>query len=298
MGVVTGSTIIDRRLRPAEVRHLAGSVPDVATLERALDLAALAPSARNAQPWSWRVTSGGIDLFADWSRRLGDSDHDRRDVLLSCGAVLHHCAVAFAAGGWAPRVHRFPVRDDDDHLALIELIQARPSVRDNELAEAIARRRADRRRYRAQPLPDGSLEMLHVRAERDGVRFGVVPKAGWGRSSADGDVVLRYGGTADTPADDAVLVALGTETDDDRAHLRAGEVMSDLVLTATAMGLATCPLTTPLSDTRSRLSLACEVFDGEAYPQVLARVGWAPADGGPLPVVDRRSVKDTTTWLV
>jgi nitroreductase len=272
-------------------------LPDVATLERVLDTAAQAPSAQNAQPWSWRVTPGGIDLFADWSRRLGDSDHDRRDVLLSCGAVLHHCAVAFGAGGWAPQVHRFPARDDADHLALIELIEAPPSVRDSELAEAITLRRADRRRFRALALPEGSLELLHVRAERDGVRFGVVPKSGWGRSS-DGDVALRYGSTADLPADEAVLLVLGTGADNALAQLRAGEVMSDIVLTATAMGLATCPLTTPLSDTRTRLSLACEVFDGEAYPQVLVRVGWAPADGGPLPALERRSVQETTVWAV
>lgn len=295
--MVTGATIIDRRLRPAEVRHLAGSVPDVATLERALDTAARAPSAQNAQPWHWRVTSGGVDLFTDWSRRLGDSEGDRRDVLVSCGAVLHHCAVAFAAVGWAPRVHRFPARDDADHLALIELIEAPPSVRDNELAAAIPQRRADRRRYRAQPLPEGSLELLLVRAERDGVRFGVVPKAGWGRST-QGDVVLQYGRTVDAPADDAVLVVLATEANNDLAQLRAGEIMSELMLMATAMGLATCPLTTPLSDTRSRLSLACEVFDGDAYPQVLIRVGWAPADGPPLPVLERRSVRETTTWSI
>lgn len=279
-----------------EVRHLAG-LPDVATLERVLDTAAHAPSAQNAQPWSWRVTPGGVDLFADWARRLGDTDHDRRDVLLSCGAVLHHCVVAFAAGGWAPRVRRFPERDDDDHLALIELIEAPPSVGDAELFGAIAQRRADRRPYRAESLPEGSLEFLHVRSERDGVRFGVVPKAAWGRSSA-GDVVLQYGSAADAPADDAVLLVLGTEGDGDLAQLRAGEVMSDVVLAATSMGLATCPLTTPLSDARSRLSLACEVFDGEAYPQVLVRVGWAPDGGEPLPVLERRPVRETTVWAV
>jgi nitroreductase len=279
------------------VRDLAGSLPDVATLARILDIAANAPSAQNAQPWSWRVTPGGVDLFADWSRRVGDSDHDRRDVVLSCGAVLHHCAVALAAGGWTPRVRRFPAGGDADHLAVIEVIDAPPRASDTELADAITRRRADRRRYRAQPLPEGSLELLHVRVERDGVRFGVVPRAAWGRSSDD-DVVLQYGGTADLPADDAVLLVLGTAGDSDLMQLRAGEAMSDIVLAATSMGLATCPLTTPLSDTRSRLSLACEVFDGEAYPQVLIRLGWAPTDADPLPVLGRRSVQETTTWMV
>ncbi len=280
-----------------EVRQLAGSFPDVATIERAFDTAARAPSAQNAQPWRWRVTPGGVDLYADWNRRLGDSDNDRRDVLLSCGAVLHHCAVALAANGWAPRVRRFPERDDADHLALIELIEAPPRPADTELASAIGRRRADRRPYRADSLPAGSLELLHVRAERDGLRFGVVPKAHWGRSS-EGDVVLQYGGPADVPADDAVLLVLGTEIDDDLMRVRAGETLSDVVLAATSMGLATCPLTTPLSDTRSRLSLACEIFDGEAYPQVLIRVGWAPDDGDPPPVRGRRSVQETTVWML
>lgn len=298
MAVVTGATIIGQRLRSAEVRDLAGSLPDVATLERVLDAAAHAPSAQNAQPWSWRVTPGGVDLFADWSRRLGDGGQDRRDVLLSCGAVLHHCAVALGTDGWAPRIRRFPARDDADHLALIELIEAPPSAGDIELVAAIPRRRADRRPYRAQPLPEGSLELLHVRAERDGVRFGVVPRTGWGRSS-DGDVVLQYGSPAAAPADDAALLVLATDTDGDLAHLRAGEVMSDVLLAATSMGLASCPLTTPLTDTRSRLSLACEVFDGEAYPQVLIRLGWAPADGSAPPVVlERRSVSETTTWML
>lgn len=297
MAVVTGATIIGQRLRSAEVRDLAGSLPGVATLERVLDAAAHAPSAQNAQLWSWRITPGGVDLFADWSRRLGDGGHDRRDVLLSCGAVLHHCAVALGADGWAPRIRRFPARDDPDQLALIELIEAPPRAGDIELAEAIPRRRADRRPYRAQPLPEGSLERLHVRAERDGVRFGVVPKTGWGRSS-DGDIVLQYGSPAAAPADEAVLLVLGTDSDGDLAHLRAGEVMSDVLLAATSMGLASCPLTTPLTDTRSRLSLACEAFDGEAYPQVLIRLGWAPADSTALPELERRSVSETTTWLL
>lgn len=296
MPVVTGATIISQRLRSAEVRQLAGSFPDVATIERAVDLAAYAPSAQNAQPWRWRVTPSGVDLYADWSRRLGDSDHDRRDVLLSCGAVLHHCAVALAAVGWAPRVRRFPDRADADHLALIEMIEAPPTQADTELAVAIARRRADRRPYRAEPLPKGSLETLHMRAERDGLRFGVVPKARWGRSADD--IVLQYGRTADAPADGGALVVVGAEVDDDATRLRAGEVLSDITLAAASMGLASCPLTTPLSDARDRLSLACEVFDGEAVPQTLIRVGWAPDDGDPPPVLGRRSVQETTVWML
>ncbi|MCZ4328243.1 hypothetical protein, partial [Brachybacterium paraconglomeratum] len=55
------------------------------------------------------------------------------------------------------------------------------------------------------------------------------------------------------PADDhAVVLALGTVADDPMARLRAGEVTSTVLLTATALGLASGPITEPLeiADTR------------------------------------------------
>ena len=97
---------------------MATAFPDAATLDSVLDLAARAPSVRNIQPWRWHVDRRGVQLMADWSRRLGDTDSDRRDVIVSCGAVLHHCAIAFAAAGWSSRIRRFP---DDGVLATMEV---------------------------------------------------------------------------------------------------------------------------------------------------------------------------------
>jgi nitroreductase len=98
------------------------------------------------------------------------------------------------------------------------------------------------------------------------------------------------------PDDHAVLLALATREDNDTTRLRAGEALSHLMLTATAMGLASCPLTDPLNDMRSRLGLACEVFDGEAYPQALIRLGLPPAEDVSHPPSTRRPVSETTTW--
>lgn len=275
-----------------------GNFPDSAVLEAALDSAARAPSARNSQPWHWRVGRDGVSLYADWSRRLGDTDHDRRDVLLSCGAVLDHCVVALGAMGWRPRVRRLPDPGDADHLALLEVVEQPPTPFFLELAAAIPRRRADRRGYIARPIPAGTLEWLHIRAAESGVRFGVVPTIRW--SSPDEDAIaLRYGvgpGGAQSRQDEAVIAVLGTDVDNDLTRLRAGEALSELVLAATTVGLATCPLTEPLKDTRSRLALACEVFDAEAHPQVLIRLGWPPADEDTPKLVGRRSTAATTTW--
>ena len=280
-----------------EVRTLA-AIPDTGTLETALDMAARAPSAQNSQPWLWRIARDGVHLYADRSRRLGDTDADHRDVLLSCGAVLDHCVVALAALGWRARIRRFPDGSDTNHLALIEVIEQPSPAASVELAAAIPHRRADRRPYTGVSMPAGTLELLYVRAARRDVMLGVVPAQRWDRRDEDG-VVLRYRAAAgrDSARDaDGVLVTLGTEADDDLSRLRAGETMSRVLLAATAMGLVSCPLTDPLRNSRDRLALACEVFDGDAYPQVLIRLGSAAPDPNPLPGIERRSVADTTTW--
>lgn len=272
---------------------MATAFPAAEVLERALDLAAHAPSARNTQPWRWRVDRRGVQLFADWERGLGDTDSDRRDVVLSCGAVLHHCAVALAASGWSSRIRRLP---DDGVLASIELEERTPGAGGLELAEAIAHRRADRRPY-AGALPAGTVEQLVLRAERFGVRLAVVPSVRWARLG-DAEFALRYGDDSPGhPGDDAAMLVLATDGDTDAQRLRAGEALSDLTLAAAALGLATCPLTEPLRDIGSRLALACEVFDGEAYPQALIRLG-RQTDAAPLPPLQRRSVAETTTFTL
>ena len=278
------------------MRPLATPFPDHLTLQNVLDVAARAPSSGNLQPWRWRVDGAAVHLYADWRRQAGGSPTDRRDVLLGCGAVLDHCAVALAAAGWSPRVRRFPDSGDDSHLAILEVIAAPPEAAHLELAAAISARRADRRRYPARRIPPATLELLYIRAARLGVELAVVPRSAWVRRE-DGSVALRFPAeVAGEPDDDAVLLVLGTRGDNDDMRLRAGEALSHITLTATAMGLASCPLTEPLNDMRSRLGLACEVFDGQAHPQALIRLGLPAVDDVPQPPTERRPVSEITTW--
>ena len=51
-----------------------------------------------------------------------------------------------------------------------------------------------------------------------------------------------------------------------------------------------------INDARSLLALSCEVFDGEAHPQAMIRLGTLAADADPLPLLPRRTVSETTTW--
>lgn len=97
--------------------------------------------------------------------------------------------------------------------------------------------------------------------------------------------------------DNGVVVALGTADDDDMSHLRAGEATSVVLLTATALGLASCPVTEPLEVAATRDLAQENIFPGGGFPQMLLRLGWAPVNADPLPATPRHDVSDVVEWL-
>lgn len=145
--------------------------PDHHTLRSAIALATRAPSVHNTQPWRWLVGDRTVHLMADWTRHVPATDPDGRDLLISCGAALHHLRVGLAALGWAGEVHRIPNPDDSAHLAAVELHPHAPSEQDIALAAAISQRRTDRRRYSSWPVPPGHLDLMIRRAGRAGAQL-------------------------------------------------------------------------------------------------------------------------------
>ena len=93
------------------------------------------------------------------------------------------------------------------------------------------------------------------------------------------------------------MVALGTAADDKVSQLRAGEATSLVLLTATASGLASCPITEPLEIPDIRAAVGADVFGAEGYPQMLLRIGWAPVNADPLPATPRRPLDEVVTRL-
>ena len=323
---------------------MSANFPDPETIRAVLTLATKAPSVHNTQPWHWRVGPDSLHLYADASRHLPRTDPDRRDLLLSCGAALHHCMVGLAAMGWHAKVDRLPDAADPDHLAAIEVIRQAPGELDVMLAAAIGRRRTDRRNYSSWPVPWGDIALMGARAARAGVmlrqidllpRLHEIVAESASAHAADADYLAelsawsgRYGSVAGVPArntvdpdpasliparafagpaleqppqsppgeDNAVVVALGTEADDDLARLRAGEATSLVLLSATAMGLASCLVTEPLEIPKTREALRANVFGTSGHPQMLMRVGWAPVNADPLPSTPRRPLPDVAEW--
>ncbi|MBF6193899.1 nitroreductase family protein [Nocardia beijingensis] len=319
--------------------------PDPETLRSALALASRAPSVHNTQPWLWRVGHESVHLYADDSRRLPHTDPDGRDLLLSCGAALHHFRVAARAEGWETMIHRLPNPAAPEHLASIEFRRTTCGPEDVELARAISRRGTDRRRFSSWEVP-----AAHIAAMIDaGLATGVLvhdvdaepartqllrafEQAAWqhARDVSYGAELAQWSGRhaapQGVPARNAVLteadptvrpfsnpglpqavvrdidaadrmLLLSTTSDDRLSQLRAGEAASAVLLTATALGLATCPLSEPmeLADTRRRIR--AEVLDDAGYPQIIIRAGYAVTSADPVPPTPRRPLAEVVQPL-
>ena len=126
----------------------------VETLHRIVEIAARAPSVHNTQPWRWRGGSRTLELYADTARQLPHTDPDARNLVLSCGAALHHAQAAAGAVGWQTRVVRHPDPDRPDLLARLDLSPGPPPATADETLAALDLRCTDRRRFTAWPVPE------------------------------------------------------------------------------------------------------------------------------------------------
>jgi nitroreductase len=145
-------------------------------MAEAARLAQRAPSVFNTQPWHWLVASHSLDLLSDPERRLTVTDPAGRQLLLSCGAALHHARLGLAAGGRSIAVARFPDPAAPDLVARIEVHgHADPDPRVRQLRGAIPRRRTDRRAFAATPVPADALERLATAARDEGTGLHLVP---------------------------------------------------------------------------------------------------------------------------
>jgi nitroreductase len=313
---------------------------DARDVRHALELAVRAPSLHNSQPWKWRYDDHVVELYANFKRWLPATDTATRDLVLSCGAALHHLRLALAAAGIAASVDRRTRPGALDHLATLRLQKGPAAQAVLRMAAMINRRRTDRRRYGDWPVPDVFLEELQTCAAREGAVLRVLDRAGdraavvealrdaareqevvsnymiettlWSgrRAGYDGippaNLLADAEGTGDGLArrfepgsidqeevgpDCAVLLVLGTASDDPVSRLRAGEALSAVLLHAADVGLATCPLSQPLEVSSTYCVLRDEVLGGHLAPQVLIRVGWAPP-AAPLPPTPRRPLDD------
>jgi nitroreductase len=139
-----------------------------ADLTTAIEHALRAPSVHNSQPWLWRIRGAVIELHADGNRHLVATDPDRRDLVLSCGAALHHLQAALAAAGHSVEVERMPDPENSEHLATVSIRPGPGDRADAELAGFVDRRRTDRRQMSHRSVPPTLVQRLVEQAHRAG----------------------------------------------------------------------------------------------------------------------------------
>ncbi|WP_051179790.1 Acg family FMN-binding oxidoreductase [Nocardia concava] len=95
------------------------AIPDRHTMLEAMRRASRAPSVHNTQPWRWVFDGDVLHLYSDSDRLLTVADPHGRQMIISCGAMLHHARTAFGARGWHTDTVRFPNSAEPEHLAEI-----------------------------------------------------------------------------------------------------------------------------------------------------------------------------------
>ncbi len=118
-----------------------------------LRYAVLAPSNRNTQPWEFRITPNGVEVFADYSRRLPVLDPDDRELLMSVGTAITNFRVAAAHFGFETSVRYERRPEDQIPVAFISVRET--STPDPALAAlfgAITIRHTNRTLFDGEPL--------------------------------------------------------------------------------------------------------------------------------------------------
>ncbi|MFV1980825.1 MAG: nitroreductase [Rhodothermia bacterium] len=164
------TTISDPR-KVSEDQFLDSASPEE-QLKFLLNYAVLAPSIHNSQPWRFKVTGSEVAVYADRARASPVVDPDDREMVISCGAALFNLRVALRGFGFVPTVYRFPVLNDPDLLATVEMGPRRKPAEDwSRLFHAIKRRHTNRSPFEQRPLPTRDLRLLYEAAATEGARL-------------------------------------------------------------------------------------------------------------------------------
>jgi hypothetical protein len=134
-----------------------------------VQLATLAPSVHNTQPWRFVELADGIDVLPDPSRQLDVLDPVGRLMHLSCGAVVHHLRIGARGMGLDAAVELLPDGPTGERVAHLALTSGEPpTAAELALAEALLRRHTYRGRFDDRPVGDAVLALLQVTAEQEG----------------------------------------------------------------------------------------------------------------------------------
>lgn len=130
-------------------------------MEFLLRYAVLAPSGHNTQPWAFTIVPEGIEVFADYTRRLPHLDPDDRELLMSVGAAIMNLRVAAAHFGFESTVLYHRSACQTSPVALVSFKEScDPDLSLRRLFPAILHRRTNRRPFDGEPINPDALSAL------------------------------------------------------------------------------------------------------------------------------------------
>jgi hypothetical protein len=134
-----------------------------------VELARLAPSVHNTQPWLFRVAGDVLTLSRDPARRLHALDPDARQQTISCGAALYLARLALRLQGYDSRVEHPSALGDEGVLARIRAVPGSKVTAEELVLEHAARSRHTQRGiFENRPLPDVVVTAMRDAAEDEG----------------------------------------------------------------------------------------------------------------------------------
>ena len=144
--------------------HFPSLEPLGAQFTHLLRYVVLAPSTFNTQPWKFRVTAEGIEVFGDYTRRLPIADPGNRELLMSIGAAVMNLRVAAAYFGFGCAVDYNYSGSSEDPLAFVRLtphVHADPDARRRAtLLPSITKRHTDRYPFLDSRIPAAVVNLI------------------------------------------------------------------------------------------------------------------------------------------
>jgi nitroreductase len=259
-------------------------------VRRAAVDATRAPSVHNTQPWRFTLAADGLEVHADWTRRLRVLDPRGRQMLISCGCALFNARVSIAAAGHVATVERF---SDPMRATLVARLTVREPDVDlapiGRLQPWIEGRHSNRGAFTDEVMPEADVAALvNAVSEEGAVLFPLMRededpayraelKAWTAVDPGRLDGVPGRRTVIDKDSND-VLLLLGTRHDTPFAWLSAGEALEHVLLEIARSGYSASPIVNVIEVAATNVPLRA-ALNLQTHPQVLLRVGRALSTG-------------------
>ena len=126
------------------------------TFIRLIEQATKAPSGHNAQPWLFKIKSGGIEICADTTRRLPVVDPNDRELFVSLGCATENLCITATQEGYAPEVHI------EANGKIFVSLEKGKEVQPDTLASQIDLRQTTKRKYDGKLIDKEKLRILNA----------------------------------------------------------------------------------------------------------------------------------------